>query len=131
MTDETRQMYADGERRLRERRIAIQPDPMVAVLNLVTADRDRLAREVQRLTALVAFVEAALPKPISTETEELRRLKGGDANGHSDSGVPVDPSGCCCGRRGSVLSQEGRVPTDPMNSPLNPEVNPPPYAALR
>ena len=90
------------------------------------------ASEYEALTlALVAFVEAALPKPIPTETEELRRLKGGDANGHSDSGVPVDPSGCCCGRRGSVLSQEGRVPTDPMNSPLNPEVNPPPYAALR
>jgi len=70
MTDETRQMYADGERRLRERRIAIQPDPMVAVLNLVTADRDRLK-------------------------EELRRLKGGDANGHSGSVVPDCPwCGC-------------------------------------
>ena len=63
MTDETRQMYADGERRLRERRIAIQLDPMVAVLNLVTADRDRLKREVQRLTALVTQQQRLLDRP--------------------------------------------------------------------
>jgi hypothetical protein len=38
-----------GERRISERRATVAPDPLVAVLNLVTADRDRLKAENRRL----------------------------------------------------------------------------------
>lgn len=56
MNADTAKMVADGERRLRDRRAAPQPDPMLALLNLVTADRDRLLRENRSLRAAVAKV---------------------------------------------------------------------------
>ena len=40
-----------GERRIAERRIELQPDPMVALLNRITADRDRLKAENRALRA--------------------------------------------------------------------------------
>jgi hypothetical protein len=54
MTDDTRALYEAGERRLRERRVAVPADATTEVLNMVTQDRDRLKAEVRRLTALVA-----------------------------------------------------------------------------
>jgi hypothetical protein len=35
------------------------------------------------------------------------------------------------GRLGPTLTYEGRVPADPMNSPLNPEREPAQFAAVR
>ena len=63
--------------------------------------------------------------------EKLTELATKEVVAHADDPVSVGDSGGGCGRRPPVLVSEGRVPTDPMNSPLNPEVNPPPYAALR
>ena len=108
LTATNEELFAEGGRKIAERRQQV----VQARLDLL-AQIDRLVEENIRLEA------------------ENRRLKGGDAHGHSDSAVPVDPVGSCGGRRGTVLTYEGRVPSDPMNSPLNPEVNPPPYAALR
>ena len=41
MNPDTKAMIEAGERRLRERRSAPQPDPMVELLNRITEDRDR------------------------------------------------------------------------------------------
>jgi len=38
---DTRAMIEAGERRLRDRRAAPQPDPMLELVNIVTADRDK------------------------------------------------------------------------------------------
>jgi len=53
MNADTKAMIAAGERRLSERRAAPQPDPMLELLNQVTADRDRLKREVRALQVIV------------------------------------------------------------------------------
>jgi len=108
LTATNEELFIEGGRRIAERRQQVKQ----ARLDLL-AQIERLVDENIRLEA------------------EVRRLKGGDAHGHFDSAVSVDSAGSGGGRRSSVLTQEGRVPTDPMNSPLNPEVNPPPYAALR
>jgi len=50
---DTAQMIRDGERRLRDRRAAPQPDPMLELLNQVTADRDRLKRENRALRVVL------------------------------------------------------------------------------
>ena len=110
MTRSTAAMIRLGERRLRDRRIAVPGDLTTELVNRITEDRDRL----------------------KAENRELRsRLVAREVMPHDPRSVDAPRPGCGCGRRGPVLSQEGRVPTDPMNSPLNPEVNPPPYAALR
>lgn len=53
MNADTKAMIEAGERRLRDRRAPVQPDPMLELVNEITADRDRLRREVRRLNALV------------------------------------------------------------------------------
>ena len=107
LTATNEELFIEGGRRIAERRQQVRQ----ANLELV-AEINRLVDENIRLEA------------------ENRKLKGGDANGDGDSDA-VDPLGLRGGRRRSVLVCEGRVPNDPMNSPLNPEINPPPYAALR
>ena len=53
MNADTRAMVEAGERRLRDRRAAPQPDPMLELLTQVTADRDRLKRENAALRRIV------------------------------------------------------------------------------
>ena len=108
LTATNEELFAEGGRRIAERRQSV----------------------VQARLDLLAQIERLVDENIRLE-REIRRLKGGDANGHFDSAVSVDLPGSGGGRRSSVLTQEGRVPTDPMNSPLNPEREPAQYAALR
>ena len=102
-----------GERRIAERRA-----------NIAQAASE-VREEISNLYDKVIRLEIENRK-LRLENEAM---KGGMPNVDGDLGP--DRPRCGCGRRGSVLTSEGRVPTDPMNSPLNPEVNPPPYAALR
>jgi len=54
-----------------------------------------------------------------------------DPKGGMPSDRPSVVAGSSGGRRRPLLNSEGRVPTDPMNSPLNPEREPAPFAAVR
>jgi hypothetical protein len=80
-----------------------------------------LRLEIERLNYIIIGLRALL--------ESADMEKGGDPSADLDW-LDRRP-GLRPRRSGSVLVQEGRVPADPMSSPLNPERDPAPFALLR
>ena len=62
-------MIEAGERRLRDRRAAPQPDPMLELLNAITMDRDRLKRENAELRARLTGVGTATIRLVHSESK--------------------------------------------------------------
>ena len=69
MTPATAAIVALGERRLRERRIAVPGDLTTQLVNRITADRDQLREDNRRLRQIIADYAALADKAVYAHGE--------------------------------------------------------------